>query len=956
MNRLLAPEQGAAGEASIGILDIFGFENFDFNSLEQFCINLANENLQSFFNRHIFQQELMEYEKEGIGKRDNMRFTDNADLLQLIVGRPIGLLAILDEESRLQSSTDESLKVKLQQSLAAKGSLFQGKPNGFCISHYAGRVIYDVADMIAKNRDPLPELVTSVLANSRTSLIRSLFSDDDDPNNSSSSSNTNNNNNSRASTPGFSFRIKNAMSFRNKSKRGASPLPAAGRAGRNGGGGGGGGGGGVNGGGSAGPSKAGSKAPTVSSQFYTSLQELIAKMDPRSPHFVRCLKPNAQSAPNYYYPDFVMNQLRYTGMLETVRIRREGYAYRPTFAEFIKRFGQLGFPLGKKVDATSSNCKTVLKKSGLTDWEVGKTKVFLRYWHEDTLTAQVSGLSRAAVIIQRFMRGLVCRKKYARVRAQYRLEQRAVSDFLRDLRAVGARITNSLFNICDEDAYRAKDKLRYGVDKVSSDLFADQPLPPPGADNPKLFKKSMKKLRDQSVDWFKKQELPRGMVFEDGGSASGAGAGAGANSGTDGAGAGSGDAGNELKKAQDAEIAKWFHGLLSRTKAEELLYGYATGTFLIRVSEARAGYALSLVFSGRFKHYKILQTQTQHYKVVGTLKEHESLHDLVRHYQENPLSSDGDRLVFPLGQNQVRPALPEPGKADDDQLTYAELLWDKSQIKAAIDAKEKRDKEKQRKQSETPSEFIKVVAPMLVKDKLGALNNETLMEMEDRYGARQLPEDSPFRYSVLDESGDAVPEDEEVIVTASGRRQIRPAGEARREKPPPVPMRHLSHPEMRPDSIISEGEQRRREAILADAERRILEARHDWEKNKKKKKVKKTKQEKEEKARKKKEEKAAAKKGAGGHSWLFKSVKEKKNKKENSNGNGNNNNMNNNLNNNNNNNNNNNKKSKKNRVEVWPVTDIAQVGAGGAAGGGGYNGHEPLSDAYIEMDELQRRR
>eukprot|EP00053_Salpingoeca_punica_P002789 m.39490 g.39490 ORF g.39490 m.39490 type:complete len:1302 (+) comp11781_c0_seq1:532-4437(+) len=836
-------------DINIGLLDIFGFENFTQNSFEQLCINLANEHLQAFFNKHIFQRELQEYEKEGIS-RLNVEFIDNTPLLQMITGRPLGMLAILDEESRLQSSTDNTLRIKFQATLG-KQPLFRALPSGFVVVHYAGEVEYEVEHMIAKNRDPLPELISVTLAGSQCALLSLLFVDAADE---------------EVGQRQRKFSMKGRLSQQRKSGRGksafnlgdvgAAAAAASPKHGHN----------------ANNNNKNAAKRSTVSSEFYQSLMSLMQKMEPRGPHFVRCLKPNGHSRPNSYEHDFVLSQLRYTGMLETVRIRREGFSYRPFFNEFIARFRFLGFNSPKKIDTSAANCKVILKAAGISGWEMGKTRVFLKYFQEDELVQQLCRLSKYATTIQRWMRGFVCRKQYLRARAQIRLERLAAEGFLKDMKALSDRMFNTLINICDEDAYRKRDQQRFGPNG-----FELQPEPlislPDPVLKPKAHEKSVKKLREQSENWFRTQELPRGAVFD--------------SSSNNNNGNGNGNGNNnktstissvgpidQFGNGNAVSLAPWFHGLLSRAQAEECLHGHATGTYLIRVSEARAGYALSVVANGRTKHYKILQNNTNlTYVVVGTMLQFVSLHDLVAHFQSNPISRDKDQLVHPLkrkdnidiggpeaaadvvsGSGFIRAAVQQQlqqhhrSKQQQQQQKHQDgsshqlagaggsrpatgRIADASEaesiaaatsfIRSAVNQQESvvmRPPSKPR-----PSDFVRIMAPLIETDVLGALDGQTLTQLESRYGNRQIPEDSVFRHSFLPADDDKVPAD----------RQASDRGSAPSS---PAPKRPLGQkPQLRYSRggtlELTEGELLRRDAVMADAERRISLAKQEWEKN-----------------------------------------------------------------------------------------------------------------------------
>lgn len=164
----------------IGVLDIFGFEKFELNSLEQFLINLANEKLQQFFNHHIFKLEQKIYEEEKIDWTV-IEFKDNQECLDLIEKRrPPGVLAILDEETKFPKATDETLIEKMHSNFDKKHEYYD-KPRmqkrHFGIKHYAGLVVYDVKDWRDKNKDEVPEHLERIIKNSTNQFLALLYTD-----------------------------------------------------------------------------------------------------------------------------------------------------------------------------------------------------------------------------------------------------------------------------------------------------------------------------------------------------------------------------------------------------------------------------------------------------------------------------------------------------------------------------------------------------------------------------------------------------------------------------------------------------------------------------------------------------------------------------------------------------------------------------------------------------------
>ncbi|ELW53082.1 Myosin-8 [Tupaia chinensis] len=166
----------------IGVLDIAGFEIFDFNSLEQLCINFTNEKLQQFFNHHMFVLEQEEYKKEGIEWTFIDFGMDLAACIELIE-KPLGIFSILEEECMFPKATDTSFKNKLYDQHLGKSANFQkpkpakGKAEAhFSLIHYAGTVDYNITGWLDKNKDPLNDTVVGLYQKSAMKTLASLFS------------------------------------------------------------------------------------------------------------------------------------------------------------------------------------------------------------------------------------------------------------------------------------------------------------------------------------------------------------------------------------------------------------------------------------------------------------------------------------------------------------------------------------------------------------------------------------------------------------------------------------------------------------------------------------------------------------------------------------------------------------------------------------------------------------
>lgn len=558
-------------DTAMGILDIFGFENFDSNSLEQLCINLTNEQLQWYFNEFIFAMELAEYAAEGVTGK-NITYEKNEPLLDLLMhAKPLGLLGILDEESNFPKATDSTMITKFHT--AFKSHKDYAAPRGnediFTLSHYAGKVSYDGYMFLEKNRDTLAVDVVGALRISENELVKLMYGGDE------------------AKKGGGGKR----------GKRGRMDRGAAGAKMRQ----------------SIKHARASlAKKPkkTVAATFKASLLTLKDTLLSAAPHFIRCVKPNHQKVAKLFDEELVNKQLRYCGMLETTRIRREGYSSRPLFADFVHRYKVLGFPCRASVQPNASSCRQILEKAGISGFEVGKTKVFMRYFHADELNGKLEPFSTAATVLSKYCRGFTGRAKYGALVAAKRAQDESVSKFCNALERQVQGCYDVVEELCEADTKRQNNDPNW----MSGASFSPA--------KKKSAKKNGRMARAASVKWFKEEEAAKGSG-----------------------------------KTDDGGFADWFHGIITRADAETLLKSNGeSGTFLIRVAESRFGYSLSLTFQGRCKHFMIDQNDDDRYLVVGNDRTFPSLNEVVAFHMKHPVTDDGDTLIK---------ACPTSGPRDD---------------------------------------------------------------------------------------------------------------------------------------------------------------------------------------------------------------------------------------------------------------------------------------------------
>uniref|UniRef100_A0A8C2EWD7 non-specific serine/threonine protein kinase n=1 Tax=Cyprinus carpio TaxID=7962 RepID=A0A8C2EWD7_CYPCA len=424
INSLLKPDNdNQSGEEdkglNIGILDIFGFENFKRNSFEQLCINIANEQIQFYFNQHIFAWEQDEYLNEDVDARV-IEYEDNRPLLDLFLQKPMGMLALLDEESRFPQATDQTLVEKFEDNLKSKNFWRPKRVDlGFGIHHYAGKVIYNASGFLAKNRDALPADIVLLLRSSENELICKLVTHP--------LTKTGNLAHTKGKAAGSArmgtqqsqrtinfakvphFDLFSSLYYRSSSRKLtpthdktmlALPVDTVQTAE------------------STGDTThhpretTNMKTQTVASYFRYSLMDLLSKMVAGQPHFVRCIKPNNDRQAHKFDREKVLIQLRYTGILETAKIRRQGYSHRILFNNFIERYSILAFRANEEPAVNPETCAVILEKAKLENWVLGKTKVFLKYYHAEQLNLMVRQTTDRIVLVQAYVRGWLAFKRY----------------------------------------------------------------------------------------------------------------------------------------------------------------------------------------------------------------------------------------------------------------------------------------------------------------------------------------------------------------------------------------------------------------------------------------------------------------------------------------------------------------------------------------------------------------
>lgn len=389
VNTSLQSDSAKHARRFIGVLDIYGFEHFEVNSFEQFCINYANEKLQKEFNRNVFELEQEEYKREQISWSE-IEFNDNSECIQLIESKS-GILALLDEECWLPSGSDSSLVQKMYQRFSDNfgASSYFEKPrfakSSFFIRHYAHEVEYNVDGFLEKNKDTMPPEIIDILKDSSNDFCREVMQ--------------------------HSLAIKSI----------GEEIQDSGR-------------------------KSASKSKTLSSVFKKSLQSLMQTINETNVHYIRCIKPNESKKAFEFDSIYVLQQLRACGVLETIRISCAGYPSRYGFADFVERFwvavpgkfwpwkgisgqvkshyqeGSFNISVNNLINTLKKLVRIILEKTIgnrdklINQYQIGVSKVFLRAGVGAYLeSCRENVLNRAAIKIQAQYRRFHARSEFKNV-------------------------------------------------------------------------------------------------------------------------------------------------------------------------------------------------------------------------------------------------------------------------------------------------------------------------------------------------------------------------------------------------------------------------------------------------------------------------------------------------------------------------------------------------------------
>lgn len=371
LNTSLQPQEGQKKEV-MGILDIYGFEIFERNSFEQFCINFCNEKLQQLFIELTLKSEQEEYSREGI-EWEHIEYFNNKVICDLIEEKHKGIISLMDEEClRPGEPTDKSFLAKMNENLSHHKHYISHKKAGgdsqksmsreeFCLKHYAGDVTYNVDGFLDKNNDLLFRDLREVMSETTNSITKEVF-------------------------PASDVTTK--------------------------------------------------KRPnTAATQFKNSLNQLMEILMNKEPSYIRCIKPNDEQRSGIFNERVVVHQVKYLGLMENLRVRRAGFAYRRPYEMFLQRYKCLSPNTWPNYQGPAKQgVQEIVRQLHFEkdEYRMGNTKLFIRsprtlFAAEDAFQARKHFI---ATIIQKIWKGRLQRQKYLKMRAAAIIVEKWLRRFL----------------------------------------------------------------------------------------------------------------------------------------------------------------------------------------------------------------------------------------------------------------------------------------------------------------------------------------------------------------------------------------------------------------------------------------------------------------------------------------------------------------------------------------------
>ncbi|ESO85384.1 hypothetical protein LOTGIDRAFT_154879 [Lottia gigantea] len=456
---------GAERMGSLGILDICGFEIMRNNGLEQLCINLVNEQLQSFMNKQVFIKEQEIYESEGLTLED-VNYPDNAKIIEMFTMNRYGIIALIDEDTTFAQATSMSLITKLQDKWGHHDHFVSPVYDipEFGIKHFAGEVTYDADDFIEKNADNLSSGIFSCIQDSENDLISDLFK--------------------------VQKCLTGSISALNSNMR---------------------------------PQKTSQDHKTQLSYFTESIKDLLRKMNSADPLFIRCIKPNNEQREKLFVDEKVNEQLSYLGIKEIAKIRKMCYPIRSQYTDFSQWYKDI-VPTSEKSRSDADQSKFILNKfiKSNKEYKFGKTQIFMMEAVKKTLdlilTVKQREIDRSVKKAARKWKEIWTEKKIEeqRMNEKFKAEIEASKPLPRERHASDSE---TIDEVPDDDYSVLSDSIRGSESQTKSiqesqESQASQASQSSQQNNTDLFFKSSRRNADTDDDNVEYDDIKFWDVFE----------------------------------------------------------------------------------------------------------------------------------------------------------------------------------------------------------------------------------------------------------------------------------------------------------------------------------------------------------------------------------------------------------------------------------------------------------
>ncbi|XP_065353511.1 neither inactivation nor afterpotential protein C isoform X2 [Cloeon dipterum] len=372
----------------ISILDMFGFECFQTNRIEQLFVNALNEQLQYNYTQRLFAWEMQERLEDEV-PGEPLTFYDNRPSVDVLMGKPDGVMWLIDEATRTAKGAEfiiESINARKKTPFLQSSS-----ESEFSVAHYTGKVTYDAKDMSEKNRDFIPPELTETLRLSNNESIKMLFTN--------LLSRTGNLVQAQVDVSTAQKNMPEKETKRRASKWNAALVADKHQTARS-----------YNTL-SKGQFSQTRRMRTATTTFRAACLEILRNLNSGGTHFVRCLRAELTGQPRGFQTEVVRQQLRALGVVDTVRARQRGYPCRVVFNEFLRRYKFLAFDFDENVDMTGDNCRLLMVRLKMEGYAMGKTKVYLKYYNEEYLARLYEQQVKKIIKVQSMMRAFLAKKK-----------------------------------------------------------------------------------------------------------------------------------------------------------------------------------------------------------------------------------------------------------------------------------------------------------------------------------------------------------------------------------------------------------------------------------------------------------------------------------------------------------------------------------------------------------------